>query len=204
MSLQILSQDGSKYDPVFLKILEDIPGGVTVKTNRFPTATTEIKKGALLNASASSVGLYNLIKTAKVKKAFTTLACWSLSVYPQHEFVAGDYIGLPGKGSSVTIASIVKGVGTDLIVLVADFLSTCATSTILRECGAAVTTGAAVKYSADAFLRNTIQIRKDGVTTLLDNIFAGAVVRGTVDLSELPYFVTAADKTALTARIRFA
>ncbi len=31
MSLQVNKESGVKYDPVFLKILEDIPGGVTVK-----------------------------------------------------------------------------------------------------------------------------------------------------------------------------
>jgi hypothetical protein len=52
-------------------------------------------------------------------------------------------------------------------------------------------------------LRNNIQVRDDE-GNLLDNLFAGAVVRGTVDESELPYFVTTAQKTSLTDRIRFA
>ncbi len=44
MSLQVTKESGSIYDPVFLKILEDIPGGVTVKTDRFPTDTKELKR----------------------------------------------------------------------------------------------------------------------------------------------------------------
>ena len=204
MSLQILSESGTVYDPVFLKILEDIPGGVTLKTNRFKTTTKEIKKGALLNASASSVGLYNLVKTAKVKTASITLTVCSICVYPQHEFVVGDYVGIPGKGTAHTIASITVGTGTDTIVFDSAMTSTCATNTVLRQCVAGVETEAALLYSADAILRSTVEVRRDGVTTLLDNLFAGAVVRGTVDESELPYYVTDADKTALTARIRFA
>ena len=203
MSLQVKSESGTIYDPVFLKILEDIPGGVTIKTNRFPTTTDEIKKGAMLNASASSVGLYNLVKTAKVKTAMTSLDVVSICVYPQQEFIAGEFIGLPGKGTAITISSITKGTNTDIIVLGAKLGSTCATNTILRECHTGVGTAAAVLYDTDAILRSTIKVRDDD-DVLLDNVFAGVVVRGTVDESELPYFVADQQKTDLTARIRFA
>ena len=116
----------------------------------------------------------------------------------------GDYIGIPGKGTAHTIAAITKGTATDIIRMASAIKSTCATLTVLEQCVAGVATGAAVLYSANAILRDTVEVRRDGVTTLLDNLFAGAVVRGTVDESELPYGVTAADKVALTARIRFA
>jgi len=58
-------------------------------------------------------------------------------------------------------------------------------------------------YGANCILRDNVKVR-DEEGNLLDNLFAGAVVRGTVDESELPYFVTDTDKTNLTVRIRFA
>ena len=204
MSLQVLKETGSAYNPVFLKILEDIPGGVTLKTNRFPTTTKEIRKGAMLSASASSVGLYNLVKTAKVKTASITLTVCSISVYPPQEFVVGDYIGIPGKGTAHTIAAITRGTAVDIIRMESAMTSTCATNTVLEQCVGGVHTGAALLYSADAILRDTVEVRRDGVTTLLDNLFVAAVVRGTVDESMLPYGASVADKAALTARIRFA
>jgi hypothetical protein len=185
MSLQIIKETGVKYDPVFLKILEDIPGGVTIKTNRFPTTTKEIKKGALLNADASSAGLYNVIKSIKLTAA--------------HLFKVGEYIHIYG----VTAGTITRVAATGIVCAVIGHTAT-ATGTVLAEAEAAATTDYAVKYAASAVLRNTIKVRETGVETLLDNVFSGAIVRGTVDESELPYFVTNADKTALTARIRFA
>ena len=202
MSLQIKSESGSVYDPVFLKILEDIPGGVTIKTNRFPSTTKEIKKGALLNASASSVGLYNLVKTAKAIHAVLadTLAT-IMYLAPNNEFVVGDVITYGGAGSGQTITKITTGAVSYAVVVAASLQRVIPSGAVLYESADASSTA---KYEADAILRNTIEVRKNGITTLLDNIFAGAIVRGTVDESELPYFVTAADKTALTARIRFA
>ena len=200
MSLQINKETGVVYDPVFLKILEDIPGGVTVKTNRFPTATKEIKKGALLNADATTAGIYNVIKAVRIT-ADADSNVTILAVEPaDHLFKVGEYIHLNG-GTSATIVVVLPGTLTIESALAhVDTPS----GTVLHEAAAAVTTGSAALYAASAVLKNTIKIREDGVTTLLDNVFAAAVVRGTVDESELPYFVTTQAKTDLTARIRFA
>jgi len=196
MSLQIKKDSGSVYDPVFLKILEDIPGGVTIKTNRFPSTTKEIKKGTLLNADASSAGLYNVIKTVKVTANVIT-GVTVMAVEPtNHLFKIGDFIWTHG-----TSASTISRVSATAIAVMSSG-SVVATGAILYQT-ATITTATAL-YDADAILRDTIEVRKGGVATLLDNIFAGAVVRGTVDESELPYFVTAQHKTDLTARIRFA
>jgi len=196
MSLQIIKETGVKYDPVFLKILEDIPGGVTVKTNRFPTTTKEIKKGALLNADASSAGLYNIIKSARLTAAFPT-GDTAVAVEAPHLFLVGEYLKLNGTAQTISRVS-----ATAIVVpTTGQAGAAIASGSILGE--AANPTGA-VLYAASAVLRNSIEVRKAGVETLSDNIFAGAIVRGTVDESELPYFVTDADKTALTVRIRFA
>ena len=200
MSLQVLKETGVAYDPVFLKILEDIPGGVTIKTNRFPTDTKEIKKGALLNADATTAGLYNIIKTVRLT-ADADSNVTVLAVEPaDHLFKVGEYIQLNG-GTSATIVVV----AADQITIESALVHVDTPSgTVLFEAAAAVTTGSAALYDTDAVLRDTIKVRETGVATLLDNIFAAAVVRGTVDESELPYFVTDQSKTDLTARIRFA
>jgi len=198
MSLQIKKESGSVYDPVFLRILEDIPGGVTIKTNRFPTTTKEIKKGTLLNADASSAGLYNVIKTVRATAAKTT-SVTVIAVEPaDHLFKVGELIFLNSNGPTATTITRVSTTA----IAVSTTGGAVASGAVLYE--ATTVNTATALYGANAILRDNVEVRKDGVATLLDNLFAGAVVRGTVDESELPYFVTDTDKTALTARIRFA
>jgi len=200
MSLQILKDEGSVYDPVFLKILEDIPSGVTIKTDRFPTTTKEIKKGTLLNADSSSAGLYNVIKTVKIVNKVVSAGTVLVIEPTDHLFVAGDFIYLYGATAETITRVSTTGIAvkTALVGATGGIVS----GAILYETATIAT--ATALYGADAILRDNVEVRKDGVATLLDNLFAGAVVRGTVDESELPYFVTDTDKTALTARIRFA
>ena len=198
MSLQIIKETGVVYDPVFLKILEDIPGGVTIRTNRFPTATKELKKGTLLSADATSLGLYDIIKTVKLTAAAESDVTIMQIEPTDHLFKVGEFIHIFGASAGTiarvsTTALALSGVQAHLVT---------PTGTVLYET-ATIATSVAL-HAADAFLRNNIEVRRGGVETLLDNLFAGAVVRGTVDESELPYFVTSTDKTALTARIRFA
>ena len=196
MSLQVNKESGVKYDPVFLKILEDIPGGVTVKTDRFPTNTKEIKKGALLNADAATVGLYNVIKTVKVT-ADAASGETILAVNSNHLFKIDEYLYTNLEHAEKIVAV------TPNTIEIAAALATggVATGAVLYET-ATVDTATAL-YDTDAILRDTIKVR-DEEGNLLDNIFAGAVVRGTCDESELPYFVTDQAKTDLTARVRFA
>ena len=198
MNLQVLKESGVKYDPVFLKILEDIPGGVTIRTNRFPTTAKEVKKGTLLYADATSLGLYDVIKTVRLT-ATQDSGATIMQVEPtDHLFVAGDFIHIYG-----TSAGTIARVSTTAIALSgAQAHFDAPTLTVLYETATIAT--ATALYATDAILRDTIKVRETGVETLLDNIFAGAVVRGTVDESELPYFVTTQSKTDLTARIRFA
>jgi len=198
MSLQVLKESGNLYHPVFLGLFEDIQGGVTVKTDRFPTDTKEIKKGALLNDGGS--GLWNVIKTVRVT-ADAASADTVLAVEPaDHLFKVGECIYLAGG----TASTITRVSSTEIAfeTAIAETVSAPASGAVLFETDAAPAT--AVKFAADAILKDTVEVRSGGVATLLDNLFAGAVVRGTCDESQLPYFVTDADKTNLTARIRFA
>ncbi len=206
MSLEIKKETGTQYHPVFLSILEDIPGGGTLKTDRIPSTTKIIKAGALVNADSTTAGLFNLVKTAKLKRTLGTAACVTIYVYTTHEFKVGEYVGIQGRGSAATIAAITRATGTDTIVFTAGgggLNATAITSTVLEECSAAAVTGAAVKYAATGILRNTARVRNDDLSTK-ENVDAAVVVRGTVKESILPYSVTTADKTALTDRIRFA
>jgi len=200
MSLQIKKEAGVVYDPVFLKILEDIPGGVTVKTDRFPDTTKEIKKGALLNAiTGASLGLYNVIKTVRATAAGVSGAT-VLAIEPtDHLFKVGEFIFLwEATASTITRVSATAIAFTQTLLNTAGSV---ASGAVLYEAAAAG--ASAAKYAASVVLRDTIKVRDDK-GNLLDNLFAGAVVRGTVDESELPYFVTSQHKTDLTVRIRFA
>ena len=208
MSLEVVKTTDTAYHPIFEKILEDIPGGITLNTNRIPTATKEIKKGALIHAiaTAASAGEYRLVKTAKLYVGIDTSSAVTIIVYTNHELKVGESIGIEGNHSGATIATILKGATTDRIILTAAGggfnCASVASGRVLAEkqLGAGVTL---IMYSAEAILRNTVQVRNSDLTTL-QNVGAGAVVRGTVNESILPYFVTALDKTALTARVRWA
>jgi len=150
MSLQINKESGVVYDPVFLKILEDIPGGVTVKTDRFPDAITEIKKGALLNAmTGASIGLYNVIKTVRLTAAGVTNTT-ILAIEPtDHLFKVGENIFLQG-GTAGTIARV-----SVTAIAVEAAHNVIASGAVLYE-AAAVDTATAL-YKADSVLRDTIK-----------------------------------------------
>ena len=151
----------------------------------------------MLNASASSIGLYNVIKTARNTDRVENTATIIVIEPKDHLFKVGDYIS---AGSGMGAGSIARVSTTAIELAAAIGGSGVATNTVLYEVKSNKIT---VKYAADAILRDTVEVR-DEKGDKLSNIFAGAVVRGTIDESELPYFVTYDDKTALTARIRFA
>ena len=115
------------------------------------------------------------------------------------------------RGSSATIASIVigtktNGVGTDTIIFKAGgggLNITAITGTKLQQADNDVTTAAAPLYTANCLLAQNVRVRKDDGTTL-NNLIAGAVIRGTVNQSRMPFSApTEAVKTPLTDRIRF-
>ncbi len=150
----------------------------------------------MLNADAATVGLYNVIKTVKVT-ADAALGETILAVNSNHLFKIDEYLYTNLEHAEKIVAV------TPNTIEIAAALATggVATGAVLYET-ATVDTATAL-YDTDAILRDTIKVR-DEEGNLLDNIFAGAVVRGTCDESELPYFVTDQSKTDLTARIRFA
>ncbi len=205
MSLDVKTETGTKRDPVFKLILEDIRGGITFLVDRIPTATKEIAKGALLYkvTAAASLGQYRLIKTAKLVVPLGTVNVSTLQVYTNQEFKVGEYIGAPSAaGSAVSITAITKLPSTDLILTVAGFSAAVVASGVVLMEGSANNTSYAPLYAASVILRQSVQVRESDLTTLR-NVHAGAVVRGTVNEATAAYFVTSADKTALTDRIRW-
>jgi len=220
MSLQVRKETEVQYNPVFLSILEDIVGGVTISTTRVPSTTKFLFPGTPLAASASSVGLYNVVKTGKLAHAIDTAACVTIYLLsssvpnsPGHNFKVGEWLMRDGGASAATIASITvgtktNGIGKDTIVMTAGGggfnYASVATNSLIVEAENDVTTLAAVKFSAACLLRDSVRIRLESGTTL-QNITAGGVIRGSVDESILPVACTTEGvKTPLTARIRFA
>jgi len=219
MNLQVRKDSETQFNPVYLAILEDILGGITISTTRIPTTTKFLHPGTPLAESSSSVGLYNIVKTAKLKRTIGTSACVTIYVYssslpnsPTQYFKTGEWVMVDGRGSAATIADITigtktNGIGTDIIYFTAGgggLNCTAITGTILNEAGNDVTTGAAVKFTADCLLKKGMRVRLESGTTL-QNITASGVVRGTVDESILPVACsTEGVTTPLTARIRFA
>ena len=219
MSLAITAESEKQYYPVFLDILSDIKGGVTIATTNIPTSTLELFAGTPLHKNASTAGLYNPVKTATLKRTLGTAACVCIYVYsanipgePGQNFKVGEYIMVDNRGTAVTIAAITigtktNGVGTDIILLTAGsggLHCTAITGTKLQQAAAGgLASLAAPLYTANCLLLDSIRVRKDDGTTLT-NITAGAVTRGEVNESRMPFSApTEAVKTPLTDRIRF-
>lgn len=199
MSLQINKESGVKYDPIFLKIIEDIPGGVTFVPGDLKSATVEVKAGAVIGEDGSTE-LWHLVKTAVVQTEVAGAAI-TVQVEKNHEFKVEDFITNGAVSTAITVIDDSNS-AFDTITITATLDATVAVpiGTVLYQ---GTDAGVTPKYPADAILRDTAEV-KDEKGNLLGNIFAGAVVRGTVDESELPYSVTDGQKVSLTDRIRFA
>jgi len=91
MNLQVNKTTETQYHPIFLKVLEDIPGGITLVSADLKTATEELKAGSLIGEDGNTAGLYHLCKTAEVYEAVTAGAT-SVKVEKEHEFKVGDFI----------------------------------------------------------------------------------------------------------------
>jgi hypothetical protein len=203
--MNIKRTDETAYNPVFLKILEDIPGGITISAKDIPSDVTDLLAGLPLVESATTTGLYNLVKTAKATS--TQTANVSITVKRPHLFKVGEFIAKDGGCTSSTISSVTHTATTTDTIVTGTAIGALATATrlinALTRAASTIAGGRPVKYSPSCLLRNNVQVRNSDLSTIY-NATAGAVVRGTVDESALPYYVTTNDKTALTARLRFA
>ncbi len=197
MSLQISKSSDTRYLPVFRRIFEDIPGGVTLKTANLPSDKYEVKEGQLI-APAASGGTYEVVKTAKLTASYASNES-HMKVNVKNLLAVGDFL-TDGTKTPKKITAITRGSTYDDIKLSAALAKDLATGDLLIEPLASNAT--ANKHAATALLRDTVQVREEDGTAM-QNILAGAVIRGTVNESLLPTFATTADKTSLTARVMF-
>ena len=206
MSLYIKSESETGSRPIFLQILSDVAGGVMFQDDNIPSDVTEVPAGTPVFESASTSGLWDFCKTAKSTK--TQSAGTSIELTPGHLFKTGEYLLKEGGATATTITSITHtSTNTDTVVT-SVAVGTLATATVLVQAAAAALGATTVDelHDPDGLLRNTIQVREDDYTTLY-NVSGGVVTRGDIDESSAnaeKVYYTSSQKTALTARIRFA
>lgn len=198
MGIRVTKTTGTTYNPVFLKILEVIPGGGNICTDRVPSWCKELKKGALLQQSADTTGIWHFIKSGKSLKTQTAATAMEY-VADVSLFNVGDYIGKYGATTGSTITRVTRTANTTTIAT-GTAIGTLATASKIFEVDVAGTTGQL--YTATAMLGETVRVRDDDLTTV-DNVTGTLVVRAGVSEDALPYYITAADKTGLGARFWF-
>jgi len=203
MGLQVTKSSDTQYNPVFLKILEDIPGGVTLQTSDLKSTTEELKAGAIIGEDGSTSGLYHLIKTAEVHADVTEGN--DIQVEKGHEFKVGDFIS-NGNASSEITAIDTSNSDYDVITVTNGFACNDGDILYLSTSEGNDAADVAMKYTPSAITKDTVAVitySASGKRTET-NVNVAAVVRGTVNESLLPFKVHSNMKTALTDRIRFA
>ena len=197
-ALGVSKTTGTVYKPVFLDILEDIHGGVALQVNDLKTTTLELLEGTMIGESADTTGVYHVLKTATVLSA-TSLT--TIILTGDNEFVAGDFMCNGTKSTA-----IVSITANNTVVLTAA-LDVAASEVVYAGTSEGLAAADIVQeYTPVAMTRHTVAIVEysyTGVETLT-NISVGAVTRGAVDESILPYPIPSVSKTSLTDRIRFA
>jgi len=193
MSLQIVRTDGLSGQEVFQKILEDVPGGGTLKITELKAATTWLNKGAPVQYTEST-RVVNLVKTA-VLQANASNSETDYQVEKNHEFKVDNVLAAVVGGLAYKISAIDTSNELYDILTVGTTLAVGYTKgDILFEAAAeSASTSSAYLYTANGIL-------KDGVKIDQDNTAATAVsmvIRGTVYERRIPFSVSAAMKTAL-------
>jgi hypothetical protein len=199
MGLQIVQEVETQYKPLFLKILEDIQGGVTLRTSNLPSDCKEVLAGAILQADTTSLGLYNVVKEARVATAANSGT--SYAIRRPHLFKVGDFATFQGMTAAqvATLLSITHTLPQTDTLVFSVVMGTVTTLTVLYSTATAAAT--ATKYAPQFILRDTVQIHDFGAAvTTLQNVTAGACVRCTIRESASPYFYRATNKTLLAAR----
>jgi len=111
--------DGTQKKPLFKIILEDVPGGITLKTSELKSGTEDIEAGALLSEDPTTAGLFHLVKTAQVYEELAA-AGTSLKVKKAHQFKVGEFI-TSGQVSTAIVSITTTETDYDTIVLTAAF-----------------------------------------------------------------------------------
>jgi len=203
MSLYIKSDTETGAVPVFQKIWDDIRGGVAFQDANIPSDIKEIGMGTLI-ATTDTDGLYDFVKTAKSNS--TQTAATSIKLVPGgHLFVVGEFIMKETGATAATITVLTHTSASTDTIVTSVALGALATATKVVQAAASALGATTIDELNDpvGVLRNTIEVRECDLTTLY-NVTAGVVTRASVIEGNLPNYVTASQKTALTSRVQFA
>jgi len=204
MSFQIKKETETKENLCIMKVLEDIPGGVLLMASSLKSGTEEIGAGTIIGEDSGNAGQYHIVKTAKLQ-ANATNSATDYRVLKGHQFKVADIISTKDVASckAYAITSITETetaydtltVGTTLGVTM-----TAANGIVLVQVAAVDSSGgvSVPKYTPKAVTRDTVEVDES-----LNNIWVGAIVRGTFNESLLPFYVNTDLKDRLGARFLF-
>jgi len=167
------------------KILEDIPGGLTVAQADFQDDTEEMLEGALIGVDSNDLG--HIFKTAELYEDEANNET-GYNVLKGHEFVVGDFIvdsGLAGVSYAITEIDTSNG-DYDVITVGTTLGHAMDEGECLVQAAAEETTpgDALLKYTLKGIALNSVDLTADN-----DNLGCGVMVRGTVIESLMPYSV---------------
>lgn len=203
MGLGISKASEAQYNPCFISILEDIPGGGTIAAADLKTDSEEIKAGAVVGVDSS--GLYHLCKSAEVYASGSGEGN-KIKITKDHELKAGEFVCNGAKSTAIVSIDSTTSDDYDELTVVSGFAHD--DGDYLYESTSEGTEAANIAqlYTPAGLTRDNIEavVYSASGKTSLTNISSGIVVRGTVNESLLPFVVPDVTKTALTARIRFA
>lgn len=180
------------------KIFEDIPGGCTIVRDELKNGASGFMSEGIL-ISLDNPGMGYLVKTAKIYSD-VSLSATGINVYKEHEFKTGDIVS---NTALTTISRTILDIDTtsnnfDVFTIVSGF-GNMLTGEILIQASASGVSGtdASWKYIPDA-----IGVSERPVNMAYQNNGFGLLVRGTMDESEMPFYIDASIK-ALFPLIRF-
>jgi len=201
MALQITTASETNYNPVFLEILSEVPGGGTIATDRVPGTCKVLEEGTML-ANSNTDGVYQFVKTGVVASSGGATVTHYLLKAPAH-FIAGEFLSVAGGCTSATIASVTRATNTVTVVANACLGALVTAGAVVFEGTTTATGNSTGKYLPSLMLKNTVEVRSADYTTL-QNVFSGIVNRANVDESNMPYFPTTVQKANMTDYFLFA
>lgn len=182
------------------KVLEDIPGGLTVAQADFKTTTEEMLEGALIGVDSDGLG--HIFKTAELYENEADSET-GYKVLKGHEFKVGDVIvdsGLAGASKAITAITTTEDDYDTITVAVTIGHAMLDGECLVQSSAAAAAGSAVLKYTLKGIALNQVDLTAEN-----DNLGCGVMVRGSVIESALPYPVDANIKAlAALALIRFA
>ena len=200
MALFVTNKSQVAEHPVFLSILEDLPGGVLVKVDaRVPTGLHTLYAGTPIATNATS-GEFMFMKTAVVATAKAAGAT-RIVVEAPHPFKAGEIVGFD------KLTGIMGAACTSTITAVAaTYIATALTEYALVKHYVVYQANAdgatAPKFRPYALLKDSVVVREpDGKTCY--NVYGSAVARGSVLTSNFKWGYTFDVKNRLEDRLRF-